>query len=460
MNLERSLIPRILFTPMSSQRNVGSLPIHHRVQVQGAKKKQEFTQFRTWAHVAKRAVTKQCPVCDEWIPLRLLASHSQLELQRVDEMYLRIPSPAPEDPLYEIDPSSEQQAGPSTRRAAIRARQSITPKLRTAARTSAIGMRTTPSNAESTIRLLQRNRRARHTKTKELSRAVLEDLDGPTRGNNTNNAQGDGHTHLSTCPVCQTEITTGETLSEHVDRCLAEMAASEAFRNEMGAALDSGTGTGGLSTGDETYQFNGETRIRVTALAGFSGTGFSVRDRTAHDVDDELDIEGSDEEVFGNAQFTEGDILPLQPDDDIDIEDNDNGDDHGVSAPGPSTTSTIPSASIRGISLRDLVAAGKRRKRRTVTLTNPSVPLKRSGDTDELVRALERKIKVLESSSHPQVPLPHLHASSLSSPVCRICLESYTDPRYRWHAGTFSAIHLCPICKHISAASNLRRIYL
>jgi hypothetical protein len=102
-------------------------------------------------------------------------------------------------------------------------------------------VRTTPSDAESTIRLLQRNRRARHTKTKELSRAVLEDIDASTPSNNTNNAQEVRNTHLSTCPVCQTEITTGETLSEHVNRCLAEVAASEAFWNEMGAALDSGT---------------------------------------------------------------------------------------------------------------------------------------------------------------------------------------------------------------------------
>jgi E3 ubiquitin-protein ligase RNF220 len=146
----------------------------------------------------------------------------------------------------------------------------------------------------------------------------------------------------------------------------------------------------------------------------FIGTGFSVRDRTAHDVDDELDIEGSDEEVFGHAQFTEGDILPLQPDDDIDIEDNDNGDDHGLSAPGPSTTRTIPSASVRGKSLRDLVAAGKVTRRHNNINTWDKIAAEEahrdidesiraaqtSGDTDVLVRALEHKIKVLVSCAY------------------------------------------------------------
>jgi len=37
-------------------------------------------------HQAKRAETRKCPVCDELIPLRLLATHSELELERVEEI--------------------------------------------------------------------------------------------------------------------------------------------------------------------------------------------------------------------------------------------------------------------------------------------------------------------------------------------------------------------------------------
>lgn len=37
-------------------------------------------------HTAKRAVTRQCPVCEEAIPVRLLGAHLDLELHRVDEI--------------------------------------------------------------------------------------------------------------------------------------------------------------------------------------------------------------------------------------------------------------------------------------------------------------------------------------------------------------------------------------
>jgi hypothetical protein len=35
---------------------------------------------------AKRAETKPCPVCEELIPIRLLAVHLDLELQRVEDI--------------------------------------------------------------------------------------------------------------------------------------------------------------------------------------------------------------------------------------------------------------------------------------------------------------------------------------------------------------------------------------
>lgn len=53
-------------------------------------------------------------------------------------------------------------------------------------------------------------------------------------------------------------------MAEHVDRCLAETAASEAHRlEEMQTSLNHGIG--------EVYDMNGETRIRLTSLTGFAG---------------------------------------------------------------------------------------------------------------------------------------------------------------------------------------------
>lgn len=37
-------------------------------------------------YVAKRAETRECPVCKELIPIRLLAAHAVLETRRVEEI--------------------------------------------------------------------------------------------------------------------------------------------------------------------------------------------------------------------------------------------------------------------------------------------------------------------------------------------------------------------------------------
>jgi hypothetical protein len=43
--------------------------------------------FRSWRLArSKKAVTKECPVCLEQIPIRLLASHLDLERSRVEEI--------------------------------------------------------------------------------------------------------------------------------------------------------------------------------------------------------------------------------------------------------------------------------------------------------------------------------------------------------------------------------------
>lgn len=41
---------------------------------------------------AKRAETRQCPVCDEHIPLRLLSRHAELESERVEDVIKKVGS--------------------------------------------------------------------------------------------------------------------------------------------------------------------------------------------------------------------------------------------------------------------------------------------------------------------------------------------------------------------------------
>lgn len=106
--------------------------------------------------------------------------------------------------------------------------------------------------AEKTIRLLQRNRRARHTKAKETSRAILDDLDNASRPAASDEPGGS----QSTCPICQQTIA-GEPLAEHVDRCLQETIARE---EHAGGHQDM-----------ETYEFGGEARVRSTVQNGYAG---------------------------------------------------------------------------------------------------------------------------------------------------------------------------------------------
>lgn len=200
----------------------------------------------------------------------------------------------------------------------------------------------------------------------------------------TSTTNGDGSQR---CPVCQLSIATipgGETMAEHVDRCLRETAASEEHRlveqqleQQRRLALTDGA--------EEVYEMNGETRIRLTSLTGFAGnflyfcfgrgpicltflidpgTGFSIRNPAEQDVDDDLDIEGADEDEFGEAQFDEADIIGS----DSHSQAGTNGMDADMDGGERELLPTpLPNASIFGASLpparartlRDLVAEGK-----------------------------------------------------------------------------------------------------
>ena len=130
--------------------------------------------------------------------------------------------------------------------------------------------------------------------------------------------------------------------------------------------------------------------------------GFHVRNRNDADVDDEVDVDGDDEAVFGDAQFTEGDILPLNTDP-RHIED---GRELGVDPEGDDILTGNES-------LRDLVAKGKLPKRserseatRQCSVNDDATDLavaaaRRSGNTSSLVNALESKIRLLVIRKSP-----------------------------------------------------------
>jgi len=192
------------------------------------------------------------------------------------------------------------------------------------------------------------------------------------------------------------------------------------------------------------------------------GTGFHTRDRDQQDVDEEIDIDGDDQAIFGKVQFTERDIIPVNEDVGIvdeDVEVDVEGDE-------------VQQEHLR---LRELVAAGKPRplgqaaETRRPNAEDANSPgaadkidmtilsARQHGDKDGLILALEVKVAEMESCRPPTV-------------ICRICLEPYNEPTAStgcWHTccrlcwlKCLGTTKLCPICKRITGATDLRRIYL
>ncbi|KII95031.1 hypothetical protein PLICRDRAFT_169723 [Plicaturopsis crispa FD-325 SS-3] len=338
----------------------------------------------------KRAETKPCPVCKEPIPIRLLHAHSVLELQRVDDIIKSVGS------TEVLDDDREEGPSTKTRRSALKARTSL----------RAMHPRNGTATDTHLLHAIKRRRKLRH------ARLRFHDDD-----------HDEGHLRDAemVCPVCM-QVVRGDTdvAEAHIDACLAHASREEE---------------------------EGEMHLSVLDGVNVRGTGFDTRNRDEQDVEDEVDIDGDDEAVFGDAQFTEGDILGLPS----------FGEDDAT-----------------GSTLRDLVAKGKVVTREGVKAKIEEVmglgdadrmdlailTARRNNDTPGLLLALENKIKQLES----------MRISSTTSLLCRICLDPYTEPTAStgcWHTccrecwlRCLGSTKLCPICKRITAATELRRVFL
>ncbi|KAI0080780.1 hypothetical protein K474DRAFT_1636710 [Panus rudis PR-1116 ss-1] len=427
---------------------------------------------------SKRAITKKCPICSEEIPIRLLEAHASLESQRVDEIISSIGST---EVLGEAQPDDGVTA--RTRKSAVRARQSIkvgAPKHKASALSLGRGRGNESVDTEvveSTLRLLKRRRKQRHAKLREMTREDDDSIPYTPSGDGT------------ICPVCMKSVPGDPDVVEaHVDACLANEArlAEEREREQQRVTQQ---------MGEEDIDIGGEVRMRVTDGVNFRGSGFDVRNNAQQDVEDDIDIDGEDEAIYGAPQFTESDILatvqPSSPShDQIDIDVEGDGDDNGAgdvhlrdNDESGGEEGEDGEAGTREKTLRDLVAEGKVLKRRPVDGSSASrveaihevkktmdevmgvgeaeeVDVSIKGDSGALIQALENKVKLLEST----------RISSSTSLLCRICIDPYNEPTVStgcWHTccrecwlRCLASTKLCPICKRITSASDLRRIYL
>ncbi|PCH40844.1 hypothetical protein WOLCODRAFT_71360, partial [Wolfiporia cocos MD-104 SS10] len=404
---------------------------------------------------AKRAETRICPVCDEAIPVRLLAKHSELEMARVEEIIQHIGST---EVLAEAEP--DEGLTSRSRRTAVKVRKTSGRSKFGAvfASTSEV----TLDEVDRLIRSLKGRRKQRYAKLRDLMR---EDEDEGWWGNRHDAHEG------TTCPVCgQTVRGDVDVIEAHVDSCLAHVRI-------VGEQWDRRASGSGQADVELDIDVDGDTIESATAGVSFRvGTGFDIRDRTQQDVEDEVDVDGEDEAVFGAAQFSEKDIIVLSgnrqdEEEEVDV-DND--------VPATASVRGGASAEQTGAStLKDLPVNGKLARRQVevvadvkrtmeevmgvgeVEQVEQAIQKARSGgDNIALIKALESKVNFMVST----------RVSSSTSSLCRICLDPYTEPTVStgcWHTccrecwlRCLGSTKLCPICKRITAAADLRRVYL
>ncbi|EJF62371.1 hypothetical protein DICSQDRAFT_85257 [Dichomitus squalens LYAD-421 SS1] len=414
----------------------------------------------------KRAETRRCPVCDEAIPLRLLGKHANLETERLEEIIRSVGST---EVLGEAEPEDSSSA--RTRRSALKARQSLKPG---SSSTSEAILEQTMK----TLRMLKKHRKQRHAKLRELTR---EDEDNRWWGTRQRGADGEGEGQV--CPVCAKFVKGDvDVVEAHVDSCLAflRLTTEEEERRRGQARERKGSADAEL---DGDIDIDGDDgHYGVMEGASFQGTGFDIRNRNDQDVDEDIDVDGEDEVLFGAPQFTEHDVLAPSVDPaEVSGAQSDAGTEADVDVDGAvasgGTEAVVPERDPRkGKSLKDLVAEGKVVRQQVedakrmmdevmgvgdAEQVDLAVELaRRSGDRSAMVRALENKVKLLESTK----------VSSSTSLLCRICLDPYSEPTVStgcWHTccrecwlRCLGSTKLCPICKRITGAADLRRVYL
>ncbi|TFK64047.1 hypothetical protein BDN72DRAFT_825991 [Pluteus cervinus] len=387
----------------------------------------------------RRAETRKCPVCEEAIPVRLLGRHAELEAQRVEEIVRQIGST--ECILDDVE------EGPSTgtRKSAKKARKSMSAALHPRS------AKDTLEHTNKTLQGIKRRRKQRHSTLREMTR---EDEEGPSDQSGFSRITGGGE---MVCPICSTTVRGDQDVLEaHVDACLANESIRQRQEREQEEALRRVQQQQQVEQWEEYPEVDGA----VGHVGDVRGTGFLTRNREEQDVDDEVDIDGEDQ-TFGDTQFTEGDILGPSSEESI-------GEDLQVEIDGDEEDE----AQLAQKTLRDLIAGGVKHRppengtaqeHASEVTTVEEIDLeiqaaRKKGNRSKLVTALERKVDFLQSTP------------ASTALQCRICLDPYDEPTVSigcWHTccrecwlRCLGSTKLCPICKRITGATDLRKIYL
>ncbi|KAF9952420.1 hypothetical protein BGZ70_000606 [Mortierella alpina] len=430
---------------------------------------------------AKRNPSVKCPLCHEYVAPGQYQQHYRMELSN-------------------LDAGHSQEGTRGKRGAAIAATKQFS---KGKSRGSA-----SDNEKRGMLRDIQKRRSARqNNKDSALSfsgagRRPL-DLDlglAGVLGDGLGGGSGDSGDSPATCFICNERLFGSlDDINAHIDACLtnpqpAHHAGPSGASNGGGGYTSSGANTpvsGGVSGVSSTattpnermadsfeeYTWAGQTRVRATALfEGGMGSLGSISRSAQEDTDDDLNVEDDEEDEYGDAQFTERDVVSNDADPDVDelreivmassspldagkvrrrhradrdVDIEDEGEEDLGDVDEDEEMDEDEEIDLEGDD--DDEADEEHRVNALISSAFAS------GDTRLVIDALRAKIK-------------HLESANKNVPSCLICLEPYTVPLTSivcWHVHceacwmqTLGSKKLCPQCQKITLPKDLRRIYL
>lgn len=245
-----------------------------------------------------------------------------------------------------------------------------------------------------------------------------------------------------TCSVCNERLSgTSEEINNHIESCLRKKETESDDEN--------------VDVEDEfyeEYEWAGQTRIRATTLlhGRFSASGYQVG-KHEDDDDQDLNVDGDDTVTYGQAQYTEADVIPCTSDEPV--ENKERQELRKALLMNETSNHQRLLQSSKWNVENDDDNDGKEIN------TDNHFDSENDDTSEQVISSLKEKIKELEEQQKIGEKMK-----------CLICMDSYTKPAVSvccWHVHceecwlrTLGTKKLCPQCNAITSPGDLRRIYL
>lgn len=204
----------------------------------------------------------------------------------------------------------------------------------------------------------------------------------------------------------------------------------------------------------ESYTWCGQTRIRATTLieGSLSSAGVgTVLARSNEDEDTEVNIDGDeDNQVYGNAQYSERDVILLNQDDQ-------RLRDLVIGEQAPATSTEAREENNQNVANNASRSESPCSDKMMDIDNNTEKSCDNEQSSSQVIESLKARIREYEKFIR-------------NKPKCLICLDDFKKPVVSiccWHVHceecwlyTLGCRKLCPQCNMITTVADLRRIYL